>query len=81
MIEELKMQASEQAKLDWLREQIEMRVIGLCWVEFKAHWSSGSNESVGSVEDLTGGRECIPYARPTPLLIPSVVPCSHTQNT
>ena len=40
---------STQVKLDWLREQIEMRVIGLCWVEFMAH-----DERIGSVEDLTG---------------------------
>jgi len=45
---------STQEKLDWLREQIEMRVIGLCWVEFRAHWSSTNDERIGSVEDLTG---------------------------
>lgn len=28
----------EQRKLDWLREQIEMRTIGLGWTEFKAKW-------------------------------------------
>lgn len=45
---------STQEKLDWLREQIEMGVIGLCWVEFRAHWSSTNDERIGSVEDLTG---------------------------
>ena len=45
---------STQKKLDWLRKQIEMRVIGLCWVEFRAHWSSTNAERIGSVEDLTG---------------------------
>lgn len=44
--------ASSQQQLDWLREQIEMRVVGLGWVEFRAHWSSASDESIGSVDDL-----------------------------
>jgi len=43
-----------QAKLDWLREQIDMRTRGLQWVEFKTAWSSGGDEDVGTVEDLTG---------------------------
>ena len=43
-----------QAKLDWLREQIDMRTRGLQWVEFRTAWSSGADEEVGSVEDLTG---------------------------
>ena len=43
-----------QAKLDWLREQIDMRTRGLQWVEFKTAWSSGADEDVGTVEDLTG---------------------------
>lgn len=43
---------SDQLRLDWLREQIEMRVVGLGWVEFKTQWSSGSNENVGTVSDL-----------------------------
>lgn len=54
MVHELVKLLSTQQKLDWLREQIEMRVIGLCWVEFKSHWSSGNNETIGTVEDLTG---------------------------
>lgn len=45
--------ASSQVQLDWLREQIEMRVVGLGWVEFKKNWSSGVDDSVGSVYDLT----------------------------
>lgn len=44
--------ASDQSRLDWLREQIEMRVIGLGWVEFRTNWSSGSDEHVGTVQDL-----------------------------
>lgn len=42
-----------QAKLDWLREQIEMRTRGLQWVEFKTRWSSQADEHVGSVDELT----------------------------
>lgn len=43
---------SEQLRLDWLREQIEMRVVGLGWIEFKTNWSSGKDAAVGSVQDL-----------------------------
>eukprot|EP00966_Prymnesium_polylepis_P060519 1404061-Prymnesium_polylepis.1 len=31
-----------------------MRVMGFGWVEFKTQWSSGRDEGVGSVADLTG---------------------------
>eukprot|EP00966_Prymnesium_polylepis_P120301 2780136-Prymnesium_polylepis.1 len=34
-----------QEKLDWLREQIEMRSIGLGWVEFKGQWFSSADEN------------------------------------
>lgn len=51
---ELAKLASDQLRLDWLREQIEMRVIGLGWVEFKAKWSSGKDEGIGTVSELTG---------------------------
>lgn len=54
MADELRKLSSTQDKLDWLREQIEMRVMGLCWVEFRAHWSSSTDEVVGTVQDLTG---------------------------
>jgi hypothetical protein len=47
-------QGSMQLQLDWLREQIEMRVVGLGWVEFKSQWSSGSDVEVGTVADLIG---------------------------
>ena len=43
---------SNQKKLDWLREQIEMRVIGLGFDEYKAAWSSSKDETVGSIDDL-----------------------------
>jgi hypothetical protein len=45
--------ASNQLKLDYLREQIDMRVIGLGFVEFKTAWSSSNDETVGTVDDLT----------------------------
>lgn len=46
--------SSTQESLDWLREQVEMRVIGLCWVEFRTNWSSSKDEDVGSIQLLTG---------------------------
>lgn len=42
----------EQLKLNWLREQIQMRVVGLSWTEYKTPWTSGSDEEVGSVDQL-----------------------------
>ena len=36
-----------------MREQIEMRVRGLQWVEFKAKWSSSKDEDAGTVPELT----------------------------
>ena len=45
--------SEEQAALDWLREQIEMRVRGLQWLEFKAQWSSSKDEDAGTVPELT----------------------------
>ena len=43
-----------QVKLDWLREQIEMRTRGLQWVDFATRWSSTLDSGVGTVGDLTG---------------------------
>lgn len=45
--------SSNQKKLDFLRLQIDMRVIGLGFVEFKTAWSSSSDPTVGTVEDLS----------------------------
>ena len=45
--------SDEQAALDWLREQVEMRVRGLQWLEFKAKWSSSKDEETGTVPELT----------------------------
>lgn len=44
---------SRQDKLDWLREQIEMRTVGLSWTDWKTPWSSSNDEHIGSVEQLT----------------------------
>ena len=46
--------AGYQARLDWLRDQIEMRTRGLRWTEFKTKWSSAIDDSMGTVEQLTG---------------------------
>mmetsp|Transcript_3583 Transcript_3583/g.11053 ORF Transcript_3583/g.11053 Transcript_3583/m.11053 type:complete len:311 (-) Transcript_3583:70-1002(-) len=42
-----------QQQLDWLREQLEMRVIGLGFVHFKLQWSSSSDATVGTVASLS----------------------------
>lgn len=77
MIAHLQGTQSTQQQLDWLREQIEMRVIGLGWVEFRPRWSSGSDEQVGSVSDLTSQltdileeefERQIPEAAPAPIM-------------
>ena len=41
-----------QDKLNWLREQIEIRSIGLGWVELKGQWFSSADEDTGTVEQL-----------------------------
>jgi hypothetical protein len=41
-----------QEKLDWLREQVEMRSIGLGWVEFKGQWFSSRDENTGTISQL-----------------------------
>ena len=50
--EELAGIESNQKKLDWLREQIEMRTIGLGFDEFKPAWSSSKDEAIGTFDDL-----------------------------
>ena len=47
-------QRAYQLQLDYLREQIEMRVRGLRMTHFKAQWGSSLDENVGTVEQLTG---------------------------
>ena len=42
-----------QAQLDYLRLQIEMRVVGLGFTEFKTPWSSSKDEKIGTVPELT----------------------------
>ena len=46
--------AAYQNKLDWLRDQIEMRTRGLRWTQFKTNWSSSLDDTVGTVEQLSG---------------------------
>lgn len=41
-----------QDKLDWLREQIEMRVVGLSWNDVRTPWSSSSDNEIGTVAQL-----------------------------
>ena len=53
MTTELNAITTNQLKLDYLREQIEMRVIGLGFDEFKTSWSSGKDEQIGTVDDLS----------------------------
>ena len=43
-----------QDKLDWMREQIEMRTRGLQWVEYRPAWSCSTDDNIGTVEELTG---------------------------
>mmetsp|Transcript_21081 Transcript_21081/g.52568 ORF Transcript_21081/g.52568 Transcript_21081/m.52568 type:complete len:153 (+) Transcript_21081:818-1276(+) len=54
-----------------------MRVIGLGWVEFRTHWSSGQDDFVGTVSDLTAhladiledeGERQIPDCAPAPIM-------------
>ena len=41
-----------QLQLDYLREQIEMRVIGLGWDQFKTKWSAKNDPTIGTVKHL-----------------------------
>lgn len=41
-----------QDQLDWLREQIEMRSIGLSWSNWSAQWSSSTDGKVGTIPYL-----------------------------
>lgn len=42
----------EVRQLEYLRLQIEMRVLGLGWTEFATRWSSNSDTSIGTVAHL-----------------------------
>lgn len=42
----------EVRQLEYLRLQIEMRVLGLGWTEFATHWSSNSDTNIGTVAHL-----------------------------
>lgn len=43
---------AQQEKLNWLREQIEMRTIGLGWSDVKTPWSSSTDVDIGTVDQL-----------------------------
>ena len=42
----------ESQQLEYLRKQIEMRVIGLGWAQFATHWSSNKDAKKGTVAHL-----------------------------
>jgi hypothetical protein len=44
---------SEAEKLEFLRKQIEMRVLGLGWTQFATRWSSQADEKIGTAAHLT----------------------------
>jgi len=47
-----KHEGSTAAQLKYIRNEIEMRVIGLGWLQFETRWSSVQDESVGSLTSL-----------------------------
>jgi hypothetical protein len=44
---------SEAEQLEFLRKQIEMRMLGLGWTQFSTRWSSHADQKIGSVKHLT----------------------------
>ena len=42
----------EAQKLEYLRLQIEMRVLGLGWTEYATRWSSKADDQIGTVAHL-----------------------------
>ena len=43
----------EVQQLEWLRDQIEMRVLGCGWVQYATRWSSSKDSRIGTVAHLT----------------------------
>ena len=43
----------EAQQLEWLRKQIEMRVLGLGWTHYATRWSSNKDARIGTVKHLT----------------------------
>jgi hypothetical protein len=43
----------EAQQLEYLRKQIEMRVLGLGWTQFATRWSSNKDARIGTVKHLT----------------------------
>ncbi|KAL1525976.1 hypothetical protein AB1Y20_020802 [Prymnesium parvum] len=44
--------APEQDKLNWCREQIEMRVVGLSWTDWATPWGSSKDDNIGTLSQL-----------------------------
>ncbi|KAL1504931.1 hypothetical protein AB1Y20_008698 [Prymnesium parvum] len=63
-----------QEKLDWLREQIEMRTIGLSWSDWSTPWSSAANDHVGTVDQLRSYLKDV-LAEEKALLDKGLLPC------
>lgn len=53
VISALAARKSEAEKLEFLRKQIEMRVLGLGWTQFATRWSSQADEKIGTAAHLT----------------------------
>lgn len=66
-----------QEKLNWLREQIEMRIVGLSWTEWKTPWSSSADESVGTIDQLRAHLEQVLEAEKA-LVQRGELPCKST---
>ena len=45
-------QKPESQQLEWLRYQIEMRVLGLGWTQYATRWSSSKDSRIGTVAHL-----------------------------
>ena len=56
-----------QPKLDYLQFQIDMRVIGLGWDQFKTKWSAKDDETIGTVNQLRT------------LLVDDILPYEHAE--
>jgi len=52
VVSALEARPAEAQKLEWLRLQIEMRVLGLGWSQFATRWSSKADSRIGSVAHL-----------------------------
>ena len=60
-------QKPESQQLEWLRYQIEMRVLGLGWTQYATRWSSSKDSRIGTVAHL----QVVGHHAHLPPLIPS----------